>query len=1124
MPSQLFDIFTKASGIDDPTEREAYLAEACGNDAGLQAHVQGLLKSSEKVDETMMRPFAVLPRGQAQEQEKVEIEFPKTFGAYRLEGLIGQGGMGTIYRATQVELQRTVALKMVRNSQLATRQEIKRFYAEARSAAALDHPGIVPVIESGKVEDQHFFSMSYVDGIHLAELVKEHTVSFEQMVSLVSEITDAVQYAHERGVIHRDLKPENILISVRKVEPDSPDLYQAHITDFGLAKRSEHDAQLTIAGEILGTPGYMAPEQAEGDNDVNEAADIYAVGGLLYFLLTKHAPFEGKTVWDTLEKVRTSEPPRPRTIRPFIPQGLEVICLKCMEKVPAQRYASAAEISQDLENHRTGKPLLAKPSKPLTRFAKMCRRNPILTSVYLLGTLLVAALIFFPLKLRLSALELANQEEIAQASRRQSAQQEARNELIKAIQATHSGSYRQALIGFLKTAQLAEKSEDFATEESARWGIDSAMKRLWPKKAELLSFPIITSITTSDDGKTLAVAGREMDSPLQINNWGFEVFDLEKMISLHRETSSVEIPSLALRPNGDGLAVALGMEQVQLFKRSANTFSSHKTLTLRKKSITKNHQHTIGFLKDGETLYTCRWAPRISFWDFESGESLSKFASSSGDLTACALAEDANLLVASDAHNNIFLWNAVTAELMLGPVDVGFSASHITINPEGTHLVLSSKKDQLARLYDLSTWTQDTLKDPAYQTIERYGPDAMQLGRYTKHILYLDETGSLQYVDGEYREEHSAPIPRNIFEAFHLTKDEKTLIAADRHSPTITIWQTGPYWNHQIKTAQLSSGPIHTFGIDHPIWCEDQYRINCYPSPSEQLTRPHFFKTENYYAVKGNLIQTLSSKNSKSIYILSDFESEIILTNIEKEPILPRQKRRKLSLQSPVGLALNTSQSHLVCFSKKSSQQGPSLVSVIPLDLQSSMDYPLAISEITNAIASSSHREDAMIFTTALGEVITVETTSGKTIHQGPKFEDAIQAITTDFNRGLVALGFQSGRILIYKEDGWKRLQTVTHDNSISLLSFGNEGRLLISGGHSKSIKIWEIASGLTIGNDLTHSEKINGLNVCENTKSIITCTAEGELKVWPLPKLETRDLNQVANDVRTLYFIDTEE
>jgi serine/threonine protein kinase len=279
---------------------------------------------------------------------------PRYFGDYEIIEEIARGGMGVVYKARQISLDRIVALKTILAGQFASEADVERFYTEARAAANLQHPNIVAIHEVGQYEGQHYFSMDYVDGTSLAAFVERRPLPIGRAVTYLKSIAEAIDYAHRQGILHRDLKPSNILI-------DSFD--QPRITDFGIAKRigardvpsnadsrSLEDSSLTAAGEVLGTPSYMPPEQIDADPaQLGPATDVYSLGAILYELLTARPPFRGHTARDTLLAVLQSQPMGIRRLNRRAPRELECICLKCLQKDPARRYQSGAALADDLE-------------------------------------------------------------------------------------------------------------------------------------------------------------------------------------------------------------------------------------------------------------------------------------------------------------------------------------------------------------------------------------------------------------------------------------------------------------------------------------------------------------------------------------------------------------------------------------------------------------------------------------------------------------------------------------------------------------------------------------------------------------------------------------------------------
>ncbi|GEM_PF-1564732 len=332
---------------------------------------------------------------QAQEEVPWRLASGSRLGRYVIEHRLGAGGMGVVYKARDVELGRSVALKLLRADAPAEAEELARFRTEAEVLARLDHPGIVPLYEYGVHQRQPYLVLGYVRGPTLQQVIAQGPLAPGEAARLVQECARAIHYAHTRGVIHRDLKPSNVLLewsgeadgetskdlasgSADFDEKKDLDSVRVRITDFGLAKFLHRRGQtLTATDQVLGTPSYMAPEQARAlQEQTGPATDVYALGAILYACLTGRPPFQAATALETLRQVEGQEPVLPRALNPQVPRDLETIALKCLQKSPQRRYASARELAEDLERFRRGEPILARPVGRLERSLRWCQRNP----------------------------------------------------------------------------------------------------------------------------------------------------------------------------------------------------------------------------------------------------------------------------------------------------------------------------------------------------------------------------------------------------------------------------------------------------------------------------------------------------------------------------------------------------------------------------------------------------------------------------------------------------------------------------------------------------------------------------------------------------------------------------
>jgi tRNA A-37 threonylcarbamoyl transferase component Bud32/mono/diheme cytochrome c family protein len=332
--------------------------------------------SEPETIEVQPRPTDADPDATQPPPERAAVRTPLdqvTVPGYEILAELGRGGMGVVYKARQTKLKRLVALKMILAGAHASTKELARFNAEAEAVARLHHPNIVQIYEVGEHQEKPFFSLEFIEGGNLAQRYRGQVMPPPQAAELLQTLARAIHHAHLHGIIHRDLKPANILLTADGIPK---------ITDFGLAKQVDREISATQSGAVMGTANYMAPEQAWGKaKGVGPSADVWSLGALLYELLTGRPPFIGETPMDTILRVMSEEPMAPSRLRPGVPRDLETICLKCLNKSPAQRYPTALALAEDLQRFQEGRPILARPIGPLGRFIKWAKRHPAISTL-----------------------------------------------------------------------------------------------------------------------------------------------------------------------------------------------------------------------------------------------------------------------------------------------------------------------------------------------------------------------------------------------------------------------------------------------------------------------------------------------------------------------------------------------------------------------------------------------------------------------------------------------------------------------------------------------------------------------------------------------------------------------
>jgi WD40 repeat protein/serine/threonine protein kinase len=595
---------------------------------------------------------------------------PRPFGNYELLEKIASGGMGVVYKARQVALNRLVALKVITAAKSAGPDFLSRFRTEAETVARLDHPNIVPIFEVGEVDGQPFFSMKLIEGPTLGSEVKafETTDSQRRIAALIARLARAVHFAHQRGIIHRDLKPNNVLLDERG-EP--------HLTDFGLAKLAEKESTLTKTMAVLGTPSYMSPEQARGESkQLTTAADVYGLGAILYELLTGQPPFAGGTTMNTIRLVLETEPRAPSALNPTVDRDLETICLKCLEKEPLRRYGSAEALADDLDRWLRNEPIVARPSTRLNRFTKWARRHPAVASLTCGLTLSLA--LGFGLTLWQS-----NGRRVALVESRRSLYAARMNMAEHAWAAGHI--YRaRALLDSLKPARGQEDLRGFGWHYLSRICRDESFCTFADEHNSL------RCLTASPDGRQLALTG---ERPF-VSLW-----EVASRRVTARLPASAGNRTVAFSPDGSKVAAA-GLDPTIRIWNAADQ---------RLLCNLAGHAHSVAqvaFSPDGKWLVSAgRPDGTVKVWDLATQKEKSSFATGANEYPAIAFSPDSSMIAASTGERTVLLIDVASGTRLATLTGHQGLIDSLAFSPDGQWLA-SGSKDPTAKIWDLKTRTE----------------------------------------------------------------------------------------------------------------------------------------------------------------------------------------------------------------------------------------------------------------------------------------------------------------------------------------------------------------------------------------------------------------------------------
>lgn len=1008
-------------------------------------------------------------------QAEPPIELP----GYELLGEVGRGGMGVVFKARQRSLNRIVAVKMLLGGQFADADHVTRFRLEAEAVARLRHPNIVQVFDVGSHLGQPYFAMEFVEGDSFLRRYAD-PVDPDESARVIVELARAVHHAHEEGIIHRDLKPANILVT-----RDGG----LKITDFGLARRLDLPSGVTVSGTFVGTPEYMAPEQASGMALLGPGADIYALGVLLYELLTGKPPLRGESVWETLERVRETDPTPPSRLRAGIPCDLEKVCLKCLQKDPHRRYTSACDLADDLERFRRGEPVKARPVSGLERVYRWARRRPATTIllltvalVFVVGLPVVTLLWLEAAQARAAADRAAHLQSAALAAarektleanrlREQAEQREIRLALDRGLTLCEEGEVARGLLWLTRVVELLEHQpyRDDAFETVVRRNLAAWKERLVLPIRTFQHPERVNAIAFTPDGKTM-LTGSNM-----ILRWNVERGRLRGPLSHALPEDLYTCWTIAVSLDGQTALTGRSNGSGRLWNlttgKSQGEMLSHGP---------RNNVWSAALSPDGRRAFTGDGDGKVRIWDTVSGKLLGEPFAHKGGVSALAVSSDGKTLLSGGWDRVARLWRLGEPP---GPAVAELPHTDkvlaVTFAPEATHFCTACR-DGTVQLWDAATTERvgEPFRHLDEATSVAFSPDGGVLltGSHDDTARLWDRTTGLPI---------GRPLPHDgDVEAVAFTPDGTACVVGGHKG--CRMWKLPrplavgpPLGGHRLAIDALGVGrdgnTLYAGSRNHLSFWNAIGRL-------EASVDSHF------------LLQSTALEPSGAVVAVAPWPGNVEFWDLRESrpgeprqvhPLAPLEEGARRLTYAPDGRRL---------FAVSARKQGEILVWEV--SSQQWLEHRLRHSHPILAMATSSEGTTLLLGasdgTAALWNVETGQPTG--VVLQHP---DAVTAVAVTADGSTLATGTRDGTLRLWQANGSLLLRRQRHRGAILTLAFAPDGRTLVSGSADHSVRLWDVATGLTLGPSFGHRDAVQAALFTPDGKTIVTGGRDRTVRRW---------------------------
>lgn len=1027
---------------------------------------------------------------------------------YEILGTLGRGGMGVVYKARHVKLNRLVALKMILAGSHAEPAALARFQTEGEAVARFQHPNIVQIYEIGETGGLPFFSLEYVAGGTLAQRIDGTPQPAKESAALVETLARAMHAAHGKGIIHRDLKPANVLLQIEESrlqngnasrESAIPILQSAipKITDFGLAKRLEGEAGQTRTGAVIGTPSYMAPEQAEGRSSaIGPLVDVYALGAILYELLTGRPPFKGPTAFDTLRQVITTEPVQPRQLQPTVPADLETICLKSLEKEPGRRYKSAQELAEDLWRFQAREPIAARAIGTLGRLWRWSQRKPtlalasftaMLAGLIALGTFVVA---FFLIRdSRDEAIEIAAEKERQRIKAQGLATENgilAANAIKDKLDIDERRKKAETLLvklkfedclrqsegnrtlGMLTAAALVREAmmlEDLSVQDSLRlhlasWYLEShRLVRTFAHKN------LVHAVASSPDGKIVLTGSADKTARL----W---------------ESATGKPLGTPLIHHGDVRSVAFSLDgNVVLTGSDDNTARLWESRTGQPLGPPLQHQGAVictAFSWDGRTVVTGSADKTARLWDTATGQPLGPALQHQGPVRAVAFSPDSKVVLTGSEDKTARLWESSTSRQLRSLLEHKGSVWAVAFSPDGKILVTGSP-DKTARLWDSSTGQSagPPLEHQGSVFSVAFSPDGKSILTSSGHVgpalgearLWATSTGKLLVPPLQ----HQTQVVTAKF-----SPDGNRVLTASLDN-TARLWDAATGKQLGLPLVHVGQVWTATFNSDGKslMTCSYTSAWLWETATGQQFGAP----MRQQYAVTCLAV----SPDGKTVVTGSNEKISQLWDTTTRKPLAPPLQHHHMVLAaafSPDGKTVltgcedNTAQLWETGTGKKIGS---------PLQHEGPV-RGVAFSPDGKSALTGSFDKRAQLW----------ETETGKPLGPPLQHQGIIWAVAFSPDGKTVLTGSRDGTAQQWEAASGKKFgPPLQHRSSVEVVAFSPDGLTILTASLDNTARLWERATGEAAGPPLQHQGLVRRVAFSPDGKLVLTGSRDGTARLW---------------------------